>query len=103
MRAGEATISGASDNGMQSVTEFVEQGFHFLMRQQRRLVGRRWREIAEQRHGGTLIFSVWQEFAPDNFELGEVIELPLAREHVQIKQSQRFAAGGIGDDVELQV
>ena len=36
-------------------------------------------------------------------EFGEMIVFAFAREHVQIEQPQRFAGGGVGHGVELQI
>src|SRR6266542_2287872 len=88
---------------MQGVTEFVEQSIDLLVRQQRQLISCRRRKIAKQGDGWSLVFSIRQQFAAHNFELGEVIEFSFTREHIQIKHPKRFASGGIGDHVKLEV
>src|SRR6266511_3231669 len=88
---------------MQGVTEFVEQSFDLLVRQERRLIGCRRRKVAKQGDGWSLVFFIRQQFATDDFELGEVIEFSFTREHIQIKHPKRFASRGIGDHVKLEV
>ena len=50
-----------------------------------------------------MIFSIGQEFAADDIELGEVIEFSFARKHVEIKHAERLARGGIGDEIKLEI
>src|ERR671918_1095252 len=58
MSSGETAVLSASDNRMQSVTKFVEQGFHVAVRQQRWFVCvRRWK-ITDQCNGGPLVFAI---------------------------------------------
>src|SRR5437762_4680488 len=103
MRSGETAVLRASDNRMKRVTEFVEQSFDFLVCHQRRLVRCRRRKIAKQGDSWPLVFSVRQQFASDDFELGEVIEFSFARKHIEIKHPERLAGGGIGHHVELEI
>ena len=88
---------------MKRVTEFVEQSFDFLVCHQRRLVRCRRGKIAKQGDSWPLVFSVRQQFATDDFELGEVIEFSFARKHIEIKHPERLAGGGIGHHVELEI
>src|SRR5438067_13603603 len=103
MRSGETAVLRASDNRMKRVTEFVEQSFDFLVRQQRRLVRCRRRKIAKQRDSWPLVFSIRQQFAADNLKLGKVIEFSFARKHIEIKHSERFARGRIGHHIKLEI
>ena len=88
---------------MQSVTEFVEQSLDLLVRHQRGLVSRRRRKVAKQGDSWPLVFSIRQQFAADDFELCEVIEFSFARKHIEIKHPERFARGGIGHHVKLEI
>src|ERR1041384_4587356 len=88
---------------MQAVTEFVEQRFYVLMREQGRFVGGRRREVAKQSDGRPLVFSIRHQFAADDVELCEVIEFSFAREHVEVKHAQRLATGGVGYQIKLEI
>src|SRR4026209_3003249 len=88
---------------MQSVTKFVEQSFNLLVGHQRRLVRGRRRKVTNQSDSWSLVFSIRQLFAADDFELGEVIEFSFARKHIEIKHSKRFARGRIGHHIKLEI
>src|SRR5215510_10631922 len=88
---------------MQSVTEFVKQSFNFLVGHQRRLVRCRRRKVAKQGDCWSLVFSIRQQLAADDFELSKVIEFSFARKHIEIKHSERLARGGIGYHVKLEI
>src|SRR5258708_13820012 len=103
MRSGKTAVLRASDNRVQSVTEFVEQSLDLLVRHQRRLVSCRRRKVAKQGDSWSLVFSIRQQFAADDFELCEVIEFSFARKHIEIKHPERFARGGIGHHVKLEI
>ena len=103
MGTGETTVLRAGSNFMKCVAKFVKQRFDVGMRHERRFVRARRRKVAEQRGNGALIFSVRQKFAADDWEFGEVVELSFARKHVEIKHAKRFAGGGVGHHVELEI
>ena len=65
----------------------MEERLDIAVAQKRRFVFARWREVAEQRDGRALIFSVGKQFARDDPEFREVIELSLARKHVEIEHA----------------
>src|SRR5262249_30469806 len=88
---------------MQSVTEFVKQSFNFLVGHQRRLVRCRRRKVAKQGDWWSLVFSIRQRLAADDFELSKVIEFSFARKHIEIKQPERFTRRGIGYHVKLEI
>src|SRR6476659_7218882 len=88
---------------MQDVTKVVEQGFDFGVAEERRFVRGRRRKVAKQGHRRSLIFSIRQKLAADNFEFGEVIILSVARKHVEIEQAQWFPTGGVADRPELKI
>ena len=101
--AGEAGILGAGHDGMHRVAELVEDGLHVAVREQGGLVFAGRREVADQCHGGPLVFAAAQQFAFNEAELGEMIVFALAREHVEIEQPERLAGLGVRDGIELQV
>src|SRR5438046_8723358 len=101
MCSGETAVLRTSDNRMQRVTEFVEQSLDLLVCHQRWLVRCRRRKVAKQADRWSLVFSVRQQFAADDFELGEVIEFSFAWQHIEMKHRARLAGGGIGPQAEL--
>src|SRR5437660_9901850 len=81
----------------------MEQRFHIGMRHKRRFVPAwRWK-VTQQSGDRSLIFAVWQKFAADNRKFGEVIELSFAREHIEVKHTERFAGGGIRHHIKLEI
>src|SRR6202045_2383769 len=88
---------------MQGVAEFVKERLDILMAEQGGLVRAPRRKITKQRDGRALIFSVRQELAADDVELGEVIELSFAWEHIEVKHPKRFARGRIAHEIKLQI
>ena len=103
MCSGKAAMPRTGCDFVQDVAEFVEQRFHVGMGHERRLVCARRRKIAKQRRNRTLILAVRQLFATDDRKLGEVIKFSFAREHIEIKHAERFAGGGVGYHVKLEI
>src|SRR4029077_19888578 len=83
--------------------EFVEKSLYILVTQKGRLVLAGRREVTDERARRTLVFSVGQQLTRNDPELGEVIELSIAREHVEVEHAERLSAGRVGHHVELKI
>ena len=102
-RAREARVFRPGQNRVHAMPELVENRHHLVMRQQRRLVRLRRREVADQRAHRALVQAVRTQLALGDAKLREVIVFALTRKHVQIEQPQRLARRRVGDRVHLQI
>ena len=78
------------------MTEFVEDRFNFVVRQQRGLIRLRRGKITYERADRALVTAIRQEFALDDPELGKMIIFAITRIHIEIEQAHRLARFGIG-------
>ena len=95
--AGDARIADPREHVMQPVSELVEHRHHVIVREQRRLAGRRGQEIAHQVGDGHGVLGA-EVLAADAVVHPRAGALLRARAGIQIETGPRFAAGV--DDLE---